>query len=257
MLFRTGFKTKKYLFALPLLLAIISCRSPINVYDGFETPGLNKIWGTDRMEMHSFQIQSAIVRKGTSAAKITLQPGDVFEAGVGKSKDSERDELREADQLVSDEGKIYEYQFSLFLPDSFPIVPTRLVIAQWKQHCGGDSACSDASPVMAIRFVSGKLFITVQTDSGTKTVYQTTDEIRNQWLDFKFKVRFSRSENGLIDGWLNGKPIINFKGINCYSSKKGYADHSYFYFKTGLYRDLMTVPMTIYIDEYSKKELAE
>ena len=240
-----------------LSLIITPCRSQVNVYDGFEAPGLSKMWAADRMVNSAFEIQSKIVRNGHSAAKITLKSGDVFEPGVGKSKDSERDEIREADKLVSAEGKTYEYQFSLFLPDSFPIVPVRLVIAQWKQHCGGNDSCSDESPVLAIRYVKGKLYITVQTDSGESTIYKTKDEIRSKWLDFKFKIRFLRSAEGKVEAWLNEKQIINFKGTTCYSSKKGYTDKSHFYFKTGLYRDLMNEPMTIYIDEYSKKELIE
>jgi hypothetical protein len=229
----------------------------VNVYDGFETPELNKIWASDRMVNGALEIQSRIFRNGHSAAKITLKSGDVFEVGIGKSKDSERDELREADKLVSIEGKTYEYQFSLFLPDSFPIVPVRLVIAQWKQNCGSNSVCADDSPVMAIRYVNGKLYVTIQTDSGQITVYKTMGEIRNKWLDFKFKVRFSRLDNGQVNAWLNGEQIINFNGITCYSAKKGYPAKSYIYFKTGLYRDCMHEPMTIYIDEYRKKELTE
>jgi hypothetical protein len=253
----TVFIKKNFSALLVFLFTISSCQSQVNVYDGFETPELSKIWSKDRMVNNALTMQSGIVRNGHSAAKITLKTGDVFEAGIGKSKDSERDELREADNLLSVEGKMYEFQFSLFLPDSFPIVPTRLVIAQWKQYCNGNSLCDDDSPVMAIRYVSGKLYITIQSDSSKETVYQTTDEIRNKWLDFKFKARFSRLNNGQVDAWLNEKQIINFKGITGYSSKKGYTDKSYFYFKTGLYRDLMPEPMTIYIDEYRKKELTE
>jgi hypothetical protein len=240
-----------------LLFILNSCRSQIDVYDGFESPKLSKIWSTDRMVKESFKIQTNIVRTGHSAAMITLKSGDVFEAGIGKSKDTERDELREADRLVSVEGKTYEYKFSLFLPDSFPIVPVRLVIAQWKQYCGGNILCSDDSPVLAVRYVSGKLFITIKNDTTNITAYQTNDEIRNRWLDFKFQVCFSRRNNGRINAWLNDNQIIKYNGITCYSSKKGYSDKSYFYFKTGLYRDLMAEPMTIYLDEYSKKELID
>jgi hypothetical protein len=64
-------------------------------------------------------------------------------------------------------------------------------------------------------------------------------------------------EDGFVEAWLNEKPIINYKGITCYSSQKGYGNKSQFYFKTGLYRDLMTVPMIIYIDEYRKMELVD
>jgi hypothetical protein len=251
-------RNSKLIFPLIIFLSTgISCRTHINVYDGFEKVELSKIWSTDRMVKGAFQTETHIVRKGNAAGMITLKSGDVYEAGLGKSKDTERDELREADNLVSRENCTYEYQFSLFLPDSFPIVPTRLVIAQWKQYCGGNVLCSDDSPVLAIRYVSGELYITVQTDSTTNTVFKTIDEIRNRWLDFKFRVRFSRQDNGQVFGWLNEKQIVNFNGITCYSSKKGYGEKSYFYFKTGLYRDLMAEPMTIYIDEYRKREITD
>jgi len=248
---------KKHLALLLSVLSITSCHSQMNVYDGFETTKLSRIWTTDRMNSKSLTMQSLIVQKGHSAAQITLHTGDIFEAGAGDSHGSERDELCEAKDLWSDEGKIYEYRFSLFLPDSFPIVPTRLVIAQWKQKCPHDSICSDDSPVMAIRYVSGRLYITLQTDAGEKAYFQTTEEVRNKWLDFTFKARFSRLGNGEVTAWLNKKQIIHFKGITCYSSKKGYTDKSLFYFKMGLYRNVMPEPMTIYIDEYAKKELEE
>ena len=246
-----------YFISLLFLSGLVSCNAQVNIYDGFETKNLNKIWGTDRMVKGSLEMQSTIVRNGHSAAKITLRTGDMFEAGNINSHGSERDELSEARDLYSIENKLYEYRFSLFLPDSFPIVPVRLVIAQWKQKCPHDSICSDDSPVMAIRYVSGRLYITIQTDSGERTVFQTTEEQRNKWLDFKFGVRFSRSGNGEVNAWLNEKQIIAFNGITCYSSEKGYTGKSSFYFKTGLYRNVMPEPMTIYIDEYSKKELGE
>jgi hypothetical protein len=239
------------------LVATGICYSQVNVYDGFETPELSKVWAKDRMVDSSLQMQSAIVRNGHSAARITIHTGDTFEKGEGKSKDSERDELREADLLVSREAKSYEYQFSLFLPGDFPIVPTRLVIAQWKQDCPGNAVCSDNSPVLAIRYVAGKLYITIQSDTIKRTLYQTKEEVRNKWLDFKFNICFSRTDSGHVDAWLNEKPIISYKGITAYSERSGYFNKSYFYFKMGLYRDIMPQPMIIYIDEYRKKELTE
>jgi Polysaccharide lyase len=188
---------------------------------------------------------------------MTIHAGDVYEAGSAKGKATERDELRESKNYSSAEGKLYEYQFSLFLPDSFPLVPVRLVIAQWKQYCGDGGECTVDNPILAIRYVSGQLYITIQTDTVKTTLYETHDEIRNKWLDFKFRIRFSKTDNGQADAWLNEKQIIHFKGVTCYSSNKGYSDNSTFYFKTGLYRDLMPEPMTIYIDEYRKKEVIE
>jgi hypothetical protein len=235
-----------------------NCRFHVDVYDDFESPGLNKIWSNRRMEPHSFEIQSRIVRKGTSAAKITLRTGDVVEPGTDKSKPTERDEMLEASSLVSVERTKYEYQFSMFLPDSFPIVPVRLVIAQWKQYCPEGQPCSDDSPVLAVRYVSGKLFITLQTDSVHRTLYELNDEIRNRWLDFKFQIRFSKQSDGEVKVFLNETEIINYKGITSYSESHGYfSKNNRYYFKMGLYRDRMSEPMSIYIDEYRKKEMIE
>jgi Polysaccharide lyase len=252
----TIFIPKNNFILFVLLLTFSSCKAQINVYDGFETSELSNLWTKDRMVKDALEMQAAIVRKGHYAAKMTLKAGDVFEPGSERGIATERDELRENKNYASAEGKLYEYKFSLFLPDSFPIVPVRLVIAQWKQYCGSDT-CSAINPVIAIRYVSGKFFITVQTDSAKTTIYQTTDEIRNKWLDFRFNIRFSRLNNGQIDAWINEKQILSFKGVTCYSFNTGYKEKGSFYFKTGLYRDLMQEPMSIYIDEYYKKEIIE
>jgi hypothetical protein len=210
------------------------------------------------MESKSFEIQSEVVRKGKGAAKITLRAGDTAEPGNGNDLPTERDELLEIDSLESVEGGTYEYQFSLFLPESFPIVPVRLVVAQWKQDCSAKSPCAKYSPVLAVRYVSGKLFVTLQTDSLRKTLYTHHGEIRNQWLDFKFLVRFSRQTNGEVKAFLNDTEIVNYKGITSYpESHPNPAKRNRYYFKMGLYRDRMSEPMSIFIDEYRKKEIRE
>src|SRR4030095_7703230 len=238
-----------------VLLAIFSCNSPINVSDDFEAPTLNRVWSAERMEQRSFEIQSEVVRKGKHAAKITLRTGDMVEEANDTSAASERDELQEADDLYSIEEKKYEYHFSLFIPDSFPIVRTRLIIAQWKQKCPAKS-CSDDSPVLAIRFQSGKLMITLNTDPGRQKLYEQSENVRNQWLDFKFQIRFSQRDSGEVTAYLNQKSIINYEGVTSYSEKRGYhQSHNTYYFKMGLYRDRMQELMTIYIDDYQKKEV--
>jgi hypothetical protein len=235
----------------------ISCqRAQIDVYDAFEASGMNEIWSAGRMELHSFEVQSKIARKGTGAAKITLNTGDVVETATDKDKASERDELMEIHSLYSVENFKYEYQFSMLLPEEFPIVPVRLVIAQWKQYCPLCS-CSEYSPILAVRYTSGKLFITLQTDSGRRTLYELNEDIRNRWLDFRFQVRFSRQSDGEVRAFINNKEIINYTGITSYSEHCGFfSKQNRYYFKMGLYRDRMLEPMTIYIDEYRKKEIA-
>jgi hypothetical protein len=234
-----------------------STNAPIDVYDGFETASLSKVWDTDRFVPGAVEMQTNIVRAGRGAEKITLHARDTYEAGINGSKDSERDELLEARKLTSKQNVAYEHSFSMFIPTNFPIVPTRLVIAQWKQNCPKGGNCSDDSPVVALRYVSGELKITHQIGPHQTTLFETREELRGKWLDFKFQIRFSTNENGRIKSWLNNKAVVDYTGVNAYpeNEQTGYAHPSRFYFKMGLYRDLMAEPMTIYLDEYRKKQL--
>jgi hypothetical protein len=236
---------------------IIFHHAQINVYDGFEHSTLSENWSAERMVPSAFEIQSKVVRSGKMAAKITLRTGDKVEEKTDKDKASERDELAETISLFAIEGEKYEYQFSMFLPESFPIVPVRLVIAQWKQYCP-ICACSENSPILAIRYISGNLIITLQTSSVRDTLYISSDEFRNRWLDFKFQIRFSKLKDGEVKAFLNEKQIINYQGVTSYPDNcLVLSDKNKYYFKMGLYRDTMSETMTIYIDEYRKNQLKE
>jgi hypothetical protein len=247
-----------------LLFAGVSCKQVTNapgldVYDGFETTDLSRIWDTNRFVPGAVQMQTNIIRAGRGAAKITLHARDTYEAGINGSRDSERDELMEASKLISKENVSYEYSFSMFIPTNFPIVPTRLVIAQWEQDCPKGGNCQNDSPVVAIRYVSGILKITHQTSPHQTTLFETKEELRGNWLDFRFQMRFSTNENGRIKAWLNDKAVVDYQGVNAYleNATTSYPNPSRFYFKMGLYRDVMAEPMTIYVDEYRKRQLPE
>jgi hypothetical protein len=237
----------------------LNANAGIDVYDGFEAPALGKAWSADRFQAGAVTIQTNVVRSGLRAAQIVVSRRDKFEAGINGNKDSERDELMEAPKLTSKENTAYEQSFSMFLPTNFPVVPVRLVIAQWKQYCSSGGNCSDDSPVLAIRYVSGVLSITHQIGPHATPLFQTSEEMRGRWLDFKFQTRFATNQTGRIKAWLNGRQVVDYTGVNAYpeNADSGYPSPSRFYFKMGLYRDVMDEPMTIYIDEYRKKELTD
>jgi len=221
------------------------------IYDGFEGETLSNIWSNSKLERGAYEIQNKIVKKGKQALKITIHRGDKAEPGSSKVM-TERDELLERKELQSKEDTTYEYSFSLFLPKDFPIVPTRLVLAQWKQKEGNNNVTVN-NPLIAIRYQKGELRITLQTTEEKVTLFRTKEEIRYRWLDFKFQIRFSRDKKGVLKVWMNKRKIIDYKGITAYTEKYGYPSKGTFYFKMGLYRDEMNEPMTVYIDEYSKK----
>jgi hypothetical protein len=243
-----------YLIQFMYLVIVTACQTHhgINVSDSFESENLSKIWSTERFLPGAVEIQSAIVKSGSNAIRITLHPGDQIESE--KETILERAELQEAVKLVSVEDSGYIYSFSMFLPQDFPIIPTRLVIAQWKQYCQSGN-CSIDNPVIALRYESGEFKITLKTNPEKITLYSQKEDIRNKWLNFKFQILFARNQNGRIKVWLNDREIINYAGITAYSQEYGYPDPGYFYFKMGLYRDQTTVPMSIYIDDYKKQEL--
>ena len=226
---------------------------PVHAADGFEEPGLSSTWISWRMAPGAFSTQSTIVRSGRRAGQITLRANDCFQEANDSGPANERDELTEAPWLWSRTEKTYAYSFSLYLPRDFPIVDKRLVLAQWKQVCEWKN-CRPKYPVLAIRYVRGILYITRRTDGGQVKLYQSQGEMRGQWLDFHFVTRFSQQEDGLIQGWLNGQQIVRYRGVTAYRAARAYPTHGFFYFKMGLYRDLMKEPMTIYLDDFRKDE---
>ena len=98
--------------------------------------------------------------------------------------------------------------------------------------------------MLAVRYVGGVLSITRKTDAGEVATYRSQGEMRGRWLDFRFVTRFSPKDDGAIDGWLNGERIAQYRGVTAYGAARGYPAHGFFYFKMGLYRDLMRQPMT-------------
>jgi hypothetical protein len=243
-----------------LLLAACSAGrdSSASVYDGFESRSLSRLWATDRFAPGAVSMQSQVVRAGHGAARIVLHAGDVFEAGIKGSKDSERAELAEPERLYERENETYEFSFSQLLPADFPIVPTRLVLAQWKQYCNGAAPCDDDSPVVALRYVSGRLQITRNTGRHGGVLFETPVDLRGHWTDYRFQFRFTPTDSGLIQAWIGGRQVVDFRGPTAYpeNAATGYRSPSLFYFKTGLYRDVMSEPMTLYLDEYRKRRIA-
>jgi len=231
------------------------------VHDGFEQKKLSGAWARDRFEEGAVTMESTVVRSGHQAVAVTVRSHDKFEAGRDGDLDTERDELREDTQLFGQENVAYESSWSMYFPSDFPIVHVRLVIAQWKQYCGSEtSACSNQSPVLALRYINGELLVTQALDKVHNVIYRQKGEFRGRWLDFKFRYRFTPGADGHEAVWIDGKQVVDFHGVtaDAEGAATGYPPQgqNHFFFKMGLYRDLMPQPMSVYIDEYRKRQLA-
>jgi hypothetical protein len=183
---------------------------PVHTRDGFEGPKVSSIWAAAMMAPGAFSTQSEIVRSGHRAARITIHANDHFLAASDNGAASERDELIESPRFWAQSGRTYQYAFSLYIPADFPIVDTRLVIAQWQQLCEWGS-CRPDNPILAIRYVGGVLFVTRKNDAGEKKLYISQGEMRGHWLDLRFVTRFSQKDDGAIDGWMNRQRIVQYR----------------------------------------------
>jgi hypothetical protein len=223
-----------------------------STYDGFETAKSSDVWETTTCIDGAVEMQSEFVRAGKSAPRIVLGPGDQIDKEKGTML--ERAELLQASRLWAREDSTYLYSFSMFLPQDFPIVPTRLVIAQWKQRCPSDN-CHPDNPILALRYSSNELTITHKVAEEEDVLYRASKDIRGKWLDFRFHLRFSKA-NGVIKAWLNDEAIIDYQGPNAYPATGGYPERNRFYFKFGIYRDKSPQTMTLYVDEFRREKLA-
>jgi hypothetical protein len=174
---------------------------------------------------------------------ITLRPGDLQQAGGGET--SERAELSEARAVVLPTGTEVWYGLAFYVPADFPVLDRRLVIAQWKQDCG--NCALDHSPGVAVRYRRGALSVTVDNAAGRRTVVEDTADIRARWTSLVARLRISPTEAGLVEIWLDGRPA------GAYAGPVGFADdRDRVYFKVGLYRDHLPVPMTLLLRHFRR-----
>jgi hypothetical protein len=234
-------------------------KAPMSVYDGFESPTLGSIWMTQLLAPGSYAVESDVVRAGHGALRITVRPHDSFMAGSQATTDTERDELTEAWPYTTRKNVPYEVSWSMYVAQDFPIVPVRLVVAQWWEWCHTSELCNYNSPVLAVRYISGELLITQDLNHHDNVLYREKRDLRGRWLDLRFQVKFTPETAGFVRAWLDGKQVVDFKGAtaNEENATTGYGPPELIPFRIGLYRNVMPEPMTIYFDEYRKTVLEE
>ena len=194
------------------------------------------------------------MRSGHRALAITANSLYRYEVASDTGAATERAELMESWWLFSRNRHTYVFSFSLCLPHGIPQTPERLVIAQWKQVCE-ERRCRPDNPILAIRCQNGMLVVRRQSESGKEILYHRTDDVRGQWLDFRFITRFDSSDRGQLDATLNRPTIVRYRGPTTCQPAPRYPARSLVYFKTGLYRDARgKAPWTIYVDQYRKDE---
>ena len=208
-------------------------------------------WSVRRLAKdYSAAIQGEIVRTGTRACRFEIRPGDRVSQGY-------RAELRDWYNAPFEEDTWYG--FSTYLPMDFaPPKGLGVVLAQW--HDQAELGDPSGKPPLAIRYLDGALRFTgafsevASQDPDKRYVFHKIPDIAHEvWLDFVFRVYWSRNGDSSIDAFLGGQKIFGFEGPLGYRNEvKGP------YFKLGVYASgEISSPLVAYHDNYSRADSFE
>jgi hypothetical protein len=124
-------------------------------------------------------------------------------------------------------------------------VDRRLVLGQWKQGCGDCTA--DHSPGIANRYRNGVFSITIQDGDRRVVLFEEKADIRGRWNHLVYHLKLTPRPDGFLRAWFNGRQVTDYRG------PLGYPDDlDSVYFKIGLYRDTLAVPMTVHLARFRR-----
>jgi hypothetical protein len=141
-------------------------------------------------------------------------------------------------------GQDLWYGFSTLVPTDYPIgEDNSCMLAQWHDWT------NPVRPMLANRFNKGTFYVT-HDNAGIeeRVLYQDPAFVRGVWHDFVYHARWSEGPDGFIEGWIDGRKVVEFRGSTLYpGSKLGP------YFKFGVYCTTdVKVPHVAYDADYSR-----
>ncbi|MCX7304465.1 MAG: polysaccharide lyase [Hyphomicrobiales bacterium] len=208
-------------------------------------------WSVRRLaKPYSAVIQSDVVRSGSKACRFEIRPGDEVSQGF-------RAELRDWYNAPFETDTWYS--FSTYLPPDFaPPDGVGVVLAQW--HDQAELGDPSGKPPLAIRYLDGALHFTgafaeiASPDPDKRYAFHRIASIAlATWLDFGFRIRWSRMGDTEIDACLDGAPMFTFRGPLGYRSQVSGP-----YFKLGVYASgPIAGPLVVYHDNFRRAETAD
>lgn len=225
-----------------------SAAGPEAVTKGFESGDLEG-WSQELAGPWSAVVVDE-ARCGRHAVRFEIRTGDAPEASTGF-----RAELHELLDHIAPVGSERWVAFSTLIPESWPDLDNRTVIAQW--HATPDLLDGEVwrSPPLAVRYVGGELTVTarasaepvqLENDAPEEVLYRHPDLEKGVWHDWIFHIVWSWEEDGLVEAWLDGEPVISRDG------PVGYNDRVGTWFKWGIYRDDHPETQALLHDHYRR-----
>jgi hypothetical protein len=234
-----------------LILTFPGCKgktdAKITLTDDFENGFLADFWrpgdkGSGRYEQEAVSFTDQYHRSGNYCVKVVLKEGYIRQEG-GDGNFTERTELDSGKHPFLNQEVWCE--FSILVPEDFPLVDNRLIISQVKQAV----SFRNSIILFAQRFRDGHHYLTIYDMTKDQKVQASRIELpeltKMKWHDFVFQIYYSDTPDGHINMWMDGEKVVSFNGPTAY--EKG---RNRFYHKIGLYRDQWPDPMTVYFDDY-------
>src|SRR5262249_41433067 len=158
-------------------------------------------------------------RDGSTAVRLTTQPGDSYIFGSGTSE--------RADLAISQgatgctQGAEQWWAHSIYFPDDYVIPPSVTPGTGWNwgivfdfHHTGSGGQAN----FELVTHDTGLAFWVAGGSSSAPVTYEAPigPIVKNMWYDFVYHIRWSSGSDGYFIASVNGKPVMNYAGPTLY-----------------------------------------
>ena len=232
-------------------------KPPIAAFTGdFESGDLSQWAGREAARADSIGVVADPVRAGRYAARFTVRAGE--RVSNGNRAEIFHDPGDKA-------GREVWYRWSFLMPHDFADTQWKpgvwQCIGQW--HDQPDKSLGETwanfpgrSPSIAVYYTSKKGVSAIEVWSGTyakgeaQKIVATAPINKGQWQDVTFHIRWSQGDDGFVEPFLNGKPLINPDGDDHRATGPNMWNAASHYLKIGLYRSTqIKTTNSVYFDE--------
>lgn len=249
-------KPTLFLCVLAFSTAIGAAAQPTTFTGDFESGDLSQWAGKEAARADSVQVVTAPARSGRFAAKFTVREGERVSNGNRAELTHDNGDLA---------GSEAWYAWSFLIPDDFEDVEWKpkmwQCLGQW--HDQPDTARGETwatfpgrSPSIAVYYTSKNGVPTIELWYGTyekgqrQKIAATSPIVKGQWQDLTFRIRWSQGNDGFLEPFLNGKPLVAPQGDNHRVYGPNMWNRVSHYLKIGLYRsDNISSTNSVFFDE--------